>query len=188
MTHPANLHTPLINPAPPPEDAARVAAIFSGIEQQFGFVPDGLRLYGVSPPLLELFLSTVGYFRSGADGLSPQLATMIRYLVSSKATCAFCIDFNESILISMSHDVDALRAARLDPEKAPVTDAERPLLRIALTAVSSPDKISAGDIDAARRAGWSDRVVFDTVAVAANNWAFTTLLRTFKVDHQGALA
>lgn len=188
MNHEISAQRPLIDPVPPSGDEARVAAPLAAIQQELGFVPDGLRLYGVSPPLLEAFLATVGYFRSGAGGLSPELATVIRYLVSSKSTCSFCIDFNEGMLVSMGHDLETLRAARLDPDRAPVKDAERPLIRLALQAISTPEQVTAADIDAARAEGWSDRVLFDTVAVAANNWAFTTLLRTFKVDHQGAFA
>ena len=187
MNHQTTAQHPLIDPVPPQGDEARVAALLGIIEQELGFVPDGLRLYGISPPLLETFLGTVGYFRSGAGGLSPELATVIRYLVSSKSTCSFCIDFNEAMLVSMGHDPDVLRAARSDPDRAPVKDAERPLVQLALKAVTGPETVTASDLDAARGHGWSDRVLFDTVAVAANNWAFTTMLRTFKVEHQGAL-
>ncbi len=188
MNHQPTARRPLIDPVPPQGDEARVATLLGMIEQELGFVPDGLRLYGISPPLLEAFLGTVGYFRSGAGGLSPELATVIRYLVSSKSMCSFCIDFNETMLVSMGHDLDVLRAARSDPDKAPVKDAERPLIQLALKAVSGPETVTASDIDVARGHGWSDRVLFDTVAVAASNWAFTTMLRTFKVEHQGALA
>ncbi len=75
MNHQTTAQHPLIDPVPPQGDEARVAALLGIIEQELGFVPDGLRLYGISPPLLETFLGTVGYFRSGAGGLSPELAT-----------------------------------------------------------------------------------------------------------------
>jgi alkylhydroperoxidase family enzyme len=181
------MHTaPLIDPVPPLGEEARAEAVFAAVAKGFGFVPDGLRLYGISPPLLETFVGTVGYFHSAAGGLPAELATIIRYLLSSRAGCAFCIDMNEARLVAMGHDLDTLRAARSNPEAAPVKDAERPLVRLALKAVSNPDGVTAADLDAARKEGWPDRVLFDTVALAANNTAFTTLLRTFKVHQQGA--
>lgn len=99
-------------------------------------MPAGMRLYGVSPPLLEAFAANVGYFRDGTD-LSPQSITMIRYLVSERAGCRFCIDLNEGFLADMGADLEAARAARADPGRASVTEAERPLRALALQAASN---------------------------------------------------
>ena len=64
MQHPV---IPLLNPAPPEAQQAQVEAIFGQVEQHLGFVPDGLRLYGISPPLLEAFVGNVAYFREGTE-------------------------------------------------------------------------------------------------------------------------
>lgn len=47
---------PLLNPVPPADEEDRVQAIFDQIQEAAGFVPDGLRLYAISPPLLETFV------------------------------------------------------------------------------------------------------------------------------------
>lgn len=178
---------PLLNPCPPVGEEDRVAAVFGAIEQKLGFVPDGLRLYSFSPPLLEHFIGNIGYFNSG-ERLSPALMAMIRYLVSWNSKCQFCIDMNEGFLANMGVDLDQVRAARANPEAAPVQEKERPLLRIALQSVLDPDRVSAADVAAARAQGWSERDIFDVVAQAASNRAFSQVLRTFKVEHQGAFA
>jgi alkylhydroperoxidase family enzyme len=174
----------LINPRPPVGEEARVEAVLGAVRQKLGFVPDGLRLFSFSPPLLENFVGNVGYFNSG-ERLSPALMAMIRYLVSWNAGCQFCIDLNEGFLANMGVALERVRAARDNPEAAPVQEKERPLLRIALKSVHAPDTVSSGDLDAARAAGWSDRDIFDVVAQAASNQAFTQVLRTFKIEHQG---
>ena len=178
---------PLLNPCPPIGEEARVDAVLGAIEQKLGFVPDGLRLYTFSPPLLENFVGNVGYFNSG-DRLSPSLMAMIRYLVSWNSKCQFCIDMNEGFLSNMGVDIDQVRAARTNPEAAPVQEKERPLLRIALKSVLDPDSVSASDVEAARNIGWSERDIFDAVAQAASNRAFSQVLRTFKVEHQGVFS
>lgn len=66
---------PLIHPQLSNEEQAKVDEIFAGVEEHLGFVPDGLKLYSVSPPLLEAFLGALGYFLS-----HPSLG--IEYLVS----------------------------------------------------------------------------------------------------------
>jgi len=178
---------PLLQPLPPKGEEDRVAAVLDAIEQRLGFVPDGLRLFGISPPLLESYASNIGYFNSG-ERLSPSLMAMIRYLVSWNAKCTFCIDLNEGFLANMGADLDQVRAARNNPDAAPLPDREKPLLKIALKAVASPESVSASDVDAARAQGWSDRDIFDVVAQAASNRAFNHVLRTFKVEYQGVFS
>lgn len=178
---------PLLTPQAPAGEEARVAATLEAIEQRIGFVPDGLRLFGISPPLLESYVSNIGYFNSG-ERLSPVLMTMIRYLVSSGAKCSFCIDLNEGLLSNMGLDVDRVRAARSDIDAAPVAEKEKPLLRLAIKSVTNPEGVGQADLDAARRQGWNDRDIFDAVAQAASNRAFNYVMRTFKVEHQGAFA
>lgn len=177
----------LINPQVPAEDINKVNAIFNSIEEHMGFVPDGLRLYGVSPPLLESFVGGVGYFMAHQT-LSQELLAMIRYLVSSDAGCSFCIDFNEGILMNQGKTVEQLQAAKENSDAAPLSDKEKVLLKIAMAAIHNPEGVGQNDLQKARDHGFSERDVFDVVTIAANNKAFTHVLRTFKVDHQGSFA
>jgi len=177
----------LLTPRPPAGEEERVAAILGAIEQHLGFVPDGLRLYSLSPPLLEAFVANISYFRGGTN-LSPVLTTMIRYLVSADAGCQFCIDLNEGFLSHLGVNLDLARKAKTNPAFAPVTDRELPLLKLALRAVDAPDGISIEDMDVARDRGWGDREIFDAVVQAANNRAFNHVLRTFKIERQGVFA
>ena len=177
----------LIDPVIPEKEQRLADRIFSGVEERLGYVPDGLRLYGISPPLLQSFAGAVGYFM-GHERISQKLLSLIRYLVSSDANCRFCIDFNKGILLSLGMTEQELQNARTNPRAAPLDERERELLDIALTAVADPEKIDAARVDAARKLGCSDRDVFEVVYVAANNRAFTTVLRAFNLEHQGAFA
>ena len=176
----------LLDPTPPAAEQPRVDKVFAMAEEMLGFVPAGMRLYGISPPLLETFAGTVGYFRGGTQ-LSGPLTAMIRYLVSERVGCRFCIDLNETFLAGMGADLDAVRAARDDLGKAPLQDErERPLLALALAAVSDPDSDKSAMVDAAREAGWADRDIFDAVLQAASNRAFNFVLKAFNVETQDA--
>lgn len=177
----------LLSPIPPEGEEQRVQAILDRVQTHLGFIPDGLRLYVLSPTLLETFFTNVGYFQSGTN-LSPVLTTMIRYLVSSKSECNFCIDLNEGFLSQMGVDLDAAHAARDDSSLAPVADNERILLDIALRAINDPDSVDQDDMDAAHDQGWTDRDIFDAAAQASNNRAFNYLLRTFNIEQQGVFA
>lgn len=177
----------LLTPVVPNGDEQRVAGILSAIEEHIGYVPDGLRLYSFSPPLLEAFVGNVSYFNGGAN-IPPVLTAMIRYLVSSQAECSFCVNMNEDFLLNMGKDLDAIRAARSNPEAAPLDENEKSLLLLALRSLEEPKKINQQDLDAVRVHGWSDRDIFDAVVQAANNRAFNNVLKTFNIEAQGAFA
>lgn len=175
----------LIDPVIPEKEQRLADKIFSGVEERLGYVPAGLRLYGISPHLLPSFSSAVGYFM-GHERLSQKLLSFIRYLVSSEANCRFCIDFNQGILLSLGVTEQELQEARSNPRAAPLE--ERELLHIALTAVDNPEAIDETRVSAAREIGCSDRDIFEAVYIASNNRAFTTVLKTFNLEHQEAFA
>ncbi|WP_419604936.1 carboxymuconolactone decarboxylase family protein, partial [Thiolapillus sp.] len=106
--------------------------------------------------------------------------------VSSEANCRFCIDFNQGILLSLGVTEQELQEARSNPRAAPLE--ERELLHIALTAVDNPEAIDETRVSAAREIGCSDRDIFEAVYIASNNRAFTTVLKTFNLEHQEAFA
>ena len=180
--------SPLITPTVPKDDEQRVAGIFNAIEQHIGFVPDALRLYSISPPLLENFVANIGYFNGGGSNLPGELTAMIRYLVSWQSGCKFCVDMNEGILLNLGKDLDSIRAARNNPEAAPLADKDKVLLKLALKSVHSPEFVNQQDLDQAKAHGWQERDLFDAVVQAANNYALNLILRTFKVEHQGTFA
>lgn len=183
-----NKQTALIHATAPAGDEQRVATILDAIQERLGFVPDGLRLYSLSPPLLETFVSNIGYFNMGGTQLPPTLTAMIRYQVSWDAGCSFCVDMNEGFLTNMGLDLDTIRATRNNPDAVPFDEKEKSLLKLALKSVDTPEDVSEADMNAVRQKGWDDRAIFDAVAQAANNRAFNIILRTFKIEHQGALA
>lgn len=178
---------PLLQPVPPAGQEDRVNLVLSAMQDHLGFIPDGVRLYGISPPLLEAFMGNVGYF-IGETHLPPELTTMIRYLVSAQAGCQFCIDMNEGFLLQQSKELDDVRTARTNPDKAPLDDKQKTLLKLALQSVNDPEAVDAMDLDSVRRQGWTDRDIFDAVVQAANNRAFNFVLRTFNVEAQGVFA
>ena len=178
---------PLLSPKAPVGEEQRVNAILEMAEQHMGFIPDGLRLYSLSPALLETFFTNVGYFQGGTN-LSAILTTMIRYLVSSKSECNFCIDLNEGFLSQLGVDLDTARASRNDQSLAPIEVNEHILLDIALRTINDPDSVTQADIEKAHAQGWTDHDIFDASAQATNNRAFNYLLRTFNIEEQGVFA
>ena len=123
----------------------------------------------------------------GGTKLPPALTAMIRYQVSWDAGCSYCVDMNEAFLTNMGLELGTIRATRNNPDAAPLQDNEKALLKLAVKAVEIPEAINQSDIDEVRQQGWQDREIFDAVVQAASNRAFNYVLRTFNIEHQGAL-
>lgn len=171
----------------PAADQARVDAVFKVAEEMIGFVPDPIKMYSISPVLMELFANTIGYFRQHPN-LSQPLLALIRYLGSERVGCQYCISLNENLLLKLGWDLETIHATRDDMESAPLEEKEKLLLRLALKALSDPDSVTSAEMDAARAQGWSERDIFDVVAMATNNRQLNLLLKTFKVEEQGTFA
>ena len=90
--------------------------------------------------------------------------------------------------MNLGKDLDSVRAARTNPDAAPLSDKDKALLKLALKGVNSPEFVDMHDLEQAKQHGWRERDLFDAVAQAANNRAFNIILRTFKIEHQGAFA
>lgn len=178
----------LIFPQVPSGDEERVNNVLGNIEKHLGFVPDGLRLFSMSPPLLETFVGNIGYFNMGGTQLPPALTAMIRYQISWDAGCSYCVDLNEGFLSNMGIDLDDVRASRDNPDAAPLNEKEKSLLKLAIKSVEAPDQVNQTDISNVQNLGWGDREIFDAIVQAAYNRAFNYVLRTFNIEHQGVFS
>lgn len=142
-----NTEQALIFPQVPSGEEDRVNGILGNIEKFIGFVPDGLRLYSISPPLLETYVGNIAYFNMGGTQLPPELTAMIRYQVSWDAGCNFCIDLNEGFLTNLGMDLDDIRASRNKPKAASLSEKEKSLLLFAIKSVDAPENINQADMD-----------------------------------------
>ncbi len=173
--------TPLLTPVAPVGSESKVQAIFDQVQAGFGFIPDPMKLYSLSPVLLENFVNSVSYFHHQST-LSPKLLAMIRYVVSEKGACHYCIDLNEAILSNLGADLAQVQAAKTDLEQAPLDDKEKILLALAVKAVENSGEVTAEDLEQARAVGFNDQEIFEAVVQATSNRALNLLLRTFKVE------
>lgn len=177
---------PRLDLTPPPGEAARVEAVTAPFAAMLGRVPAALQLLGLSPSLLEHYVGTLGYYMAHQT-LGEPLKTFIRYLVSSRGECAYCIDLNEAFLVQAGVDLDVARASRRDPSLAPLPEMERALLAFALDVVDRPEAVDGARIEALRGLGWSDRDIFDAAWHAAQNRAIGLVADAFGLPPENLL-
>jgi uncharacterized peroxidase-related enzyme len=176
---------PLADPGALDED---IAAVFAKCVEKLGFVPNVLRAYSLRPQKLRNFMAMYNELMLGPSGLSKLEREMVAVVVSAANRCYYCLVAHGAAVRQLSGDpvlgelmVMNFRAARLSRR-------ERAMLDFAVKLTAEPWLIEEEDREAVRRAGFSDRDIWDIAAVAgffnmSNRVAFATDMRPNSVYH-----
>jgi uncharacterized peroxidase-related enzyme len=165
-----------------------MAAYFRKCKEKLGFVPNVLKAYAFDMAKLEAFVAMYNDLMLGPSGLSKSEREMIAVAVSSQNRCYYCLVAHGAALRQLSGDpalgelmVMNYRAARL-PKR------QRAMLDFAVKLTSQPWTVEDGDRERLRRAGFSDRDIWDISAIAgffnmSNRVASATDMRPNSVYH-----
>jgi uncharacterized peroxidase-related enzyme len=163
-------------------------AYFAKCREKLGFVPNVLQAYAFDNAKLRAFILMVDDLMLGDSGLSKLEREMIAVAVSSVNHCHYCLTAHGAAVRQRANDPEMgelmaqnYRAADLPPRQAAMLD-------FAVKLTESPDKIEEQDRKALRRAGFSDRDIWDIAAVAAfynmsNRMAAATDMRPNREYH-----
>ena len=173
---------------PPEPLSAEMAAYFKKCEEKLGFVPNVLKAYAFDNAKLSAFVGMYNDLMLAPSGLSKLEREMIAVAVSAHNRCYYCLVALGAAVRALSGD-PALgelmamnyRAARLSPR-------ERAMLDFAVKLSAEPWRVEDEDRAALRRAGFSDRDIWDIASVAAffnmsNRIASATDMRPNSVYH-----
>ncbi len=165
-----------------------MAAYFAKCEEKLGFVPNVLKAYAFDLAKLSAFVAMYNDLMLAPSGLSKLEREMIAVAVSSHNRCYYCLVAHGAAVRHLSADpvlgelmAMNYRAARLSPR-------ERAMLDFAVKLTAEPWRIEEEDRDELRRAGFSDRDIWDIAAVAgffnmSNRVASATDMRPNSVYH-----
>ncbi len=142
-----------------------MSAYFKKCEQKLGFVPNVLLAYAFDNAKLEAFAAMYNELMLGESGLSKLEREMIAVAVSSQNRCYYCLTTHGAAVRQYSgnpllgeHLVMNYRAARTGKR-------ERAMLDFAVKLTSAPWSVEEADRERLRRAGYSDRDIWDISAV-----------------------
>jgi uncharacterized peroxidase-related enzyme len=192
-------------PAPAPADDSPVialnlpaakltpamAAYFKKCQDKLGFVPNVLVAYAFDMVKLETFVAMYNDLMLGDSGLSKLEREMIAVAVSSQNRCYYCLTAHGAAVRQYSgnpllgeHMMMNYRAARLNKR-------QRAMLDFAVKLTAQPWTVEEGDRERLRRAGFTDRDIWDTSAVAgffnmSNRVASATDMRPNAAYHSQA--
>jgi uncharacterized peroxidase-related enzyme len=166
-------------------------AYFKKCEDKLGYVPNVLKAYAFDMAKLEAFVAMYNDLMMAPSNLSKLEREMIAVVVSSHNRCYYCLVAHGAAVRALSGDpalgelmVMNYRAARLDAR-------QRAMLDFAYKLTAEPWTVEEDDRDRLRKAGFSDRDIWDISAVTAffnmtNRVASATDMRPNPVYHAEA--
>jgi uncharacterized peroxidase-related enzyme len=150
---------------PMAELSPAMAAYFKKCEERLGFVPNVLKAYAFDMAKLEPFVALYNDLMLGPSGLSKLEREMIAVAVSSQNRCYYCLTAHGAAVRTLGDPllgewmVMNYRTARLDKR-------QRAMLDFAVKLSSQPWAVEDVDRERLRRAGFSERDIWDVAAVA----------------------
>jgi uncharacterized peroxidase-related enzyme len=168
-----------------------MAAYFHKCEEKLGFVPNVLKAYAFDMAKLEAFGAMYNDLMLAPSGLSKLEREMIAVAVSAHNRCYYCLVAHGAAVRQLSDDPPLGELMMMNYRAARLSKRERAMLDFAVKLTAEPWSVEEEDREGLRRAGFSNRDIWDIAAVAgffnmSNRVASATDMRPNSVYHRQA--
>ena len=170
------------------ELSSAMRAYFNKCTEKLGFVPNVLSAYAFDNSKLEAFVNMYNDLMLAPSGLSKLEREMIAVAVSSANRCYYCLVAHGAAVRALSGDPALGELMVMNYRAARLSRRQRAMLDFAVKLTTEPWAVEEEDREALRRAGFSDRDIWDVAAVAgffnmSNRVASATDMRPNSVYH-----
>ncbi len=152
---------------PRAELSPEMQAYFDKCLEKIGFVPNVLAAYAHDDAKLRVFAEFYNDLMLAPSGLSKLEREMIAVAVSSENRCFYCVVAHGAAVRQLSGDPVLGELMATNWRAADLSLRHRAMLGFAAKMTREPHLIEEEDREALRRAGFSDRDIWDVAAVAA---------------------
>jgi uncharacterized peroxidase-related enzyme len=164
---------------------------FDKCTEKLGFVPNVLQAYAFDNAKLEAFVGLYNDLMLAPSGLSKLEREMIAVAVSSQNRCYYCLVAHGAAVRALSGDAALGELMVMNYRAARLSKRQRAMLDFAVKLTNESWKVEEEDRAALRKAGFSDRDIWDIAAVAGfynmtNRVASATDMRPNSVYHAQA--
>jgi uncharacterized peroxidase-related enzyme len=146
---------------------AAMAAYFKLCEEKLGFVPNVLKAFAFDMTKLEAFVAYRNDLMQGDSGLSKLEREMIATAASAQNRCYYCITAHGASVRHLSGDPVLGEQVAMNYRVARLSRRQRAMLDFTVKLTAEPWTIEEPDRERLRRAGFSDRDIWDIAAVTA---------------------
>src|SRR5580698_7399769 len=156
---------------------------------KLGMVPNVLKAWSLRPEKLRTFIASYNELMLGSSDLSKLEREMIAVAVSAHNRCYYCLVAHGAAVRQLSEDPPLGELIAMNYRAARLSKRERVMLDFAVKLTAEPWLIEEDDRAGLRRAGFSERDIWDIAAVAGffnmtNRVASATDMRPNSVYHR----
>lgn len=164
---------------------------FGKCTEKLGFVPNVLSAYAFDNAKLEAFVAMYNDLMLAPSGLSKLEREMIAVAVSSVNRCYYCLVAHGAAVRTLSGDPALGELMVMNYRAARLSKRQRAMLDFAAKLTAEPWSVEEEDREALRKAGFSERDIWDIAVVAGfynmtNRVASATDMRPNSVYHAQA--
>ena len=168
-----------------------MAAYFKKCQDKLGFIPNVLIAYAFDMTKLEAFVAMYNDLMLGESGLSKLEREMIAVAVSAQNRCYYCLTAHGAAVRQYSGNPLLGEQIAMNYRAARLNKRQRAMLDFAVKLTAQPGNVEDGDRERLRRAGFSDRDIWDIAAIVgffnmSNRVASATDMRPNVVYHAQA--
>jgi uncharacterized peroxidase-related enzyme len=165
-----------------------MTAYFKKCQDKLGFVPNVLVAYAFDTVKLETFVALYNDLMLGESGLSKLEREMIAVAVSSQNRCYYCLTAHGAAVRQYSGNPLLGEQIIMNYRVARLSKRQRAMLDFAVKLTATPWSVEEGDRERLRRAGFTDRDIWDISSVVgffnmSNRVASATDMRPNRVYH-----
>lgn len=140
---------------------------FDVCDEKLGFLPNVLAVYSFDQTKLRAFIAMYNDLMLGDSQLSPLEREMIAVVVSAANRCYYCLTAHGHALRDMSGDPSLGETLVMNYRVAKISKKQRAMLDYAHRLTVAPAETGEAERKTLRRAGFTDREIWDIVAVTA---------------------
>ena len=159
---PTALDLPMVDPLP--EETQKY---FDICQEKLGMVPNVLQAYAFDIEKLNTFTAMYNDLMLGDSALSKLEREMIAVAVSSVNKCYYCLVAHGAAVRALSGDPQLGEALVMNYKVADIDARQMAMLDFAVKLTRESAGVLEADRQALREHGFSDRDIFDIIAVAA---------------------
>jgi len=142
-----------------------MAAYFRKCQDKLGFIPNVLAAYAFDNAKLEAFVAMYNDLMLGDSGLSKLEREMIAVAVSSQNRCYYCLTAHGAAVRQYSGNPLLGEQIVMNYRVARISKRQRAMLDFSVKLTASPASVEEADRERLRRAGFSERDIWDIASV-----------------------
>jgi uncharacterized peroxidase-related enzyme len=152
---------------PPAALSPAMQAYFAKCEEKIGFVPNVLKAHAFDNAKLEAFVAVYNELMMAPSGLSKLEREMIAVAVSSANRCYYCLAAHGAAVRQLSGDPALGELLVMNWRTAALSPRHQTMLDFADMLTVTPHRVGEAEREALRKAGFSERDIWDIGSVAA---------------------